>query len=156
MKKSCPGFTLIELLVAMSIVGILFSLGVAKYQQFNRRQILVQAAQELKSNLRLAQDKALAGEKPSGWCSGADEALKGYRLYFSSDKNYKTEAVCSNSDVSPNTVKSVNLLGNVTGPSGEDVLFKVLAQGVDAAASFTLSGFGETQTITVSVTGEIR
>jgi len=149
MKKACLGFTLIELLVAVSVMGIVFSVGVAQYQEFNRRQIVLQAAQDLKSDLRLAQDKALAGEKPSG-C----ETLEGYRLSFTSEKNYKIEAVCSGGVTSE--VKSVDLSGNVTGPSGEWVLFKVLAQGVENPGDFYLSGYGRwVEKVAVEAAGNI-
>ena len=149
MKKACLGFTLIELLVAVSVMGIVFSVGVAQYQEFNRRQIVLQAAQDLKSDLRLAQDKALAGEKPSGCVT-----LEGYRLSFTSEKNYKIEAVCSGGVTSE--VKSVDLSGNVTGPSGEWVLFKVLAQGVENPGDFYLSGYGRwVEKVAVEAAGNI-
>ena len=154
MKKICPGFTLIELLVTISIIGVLFGIGVAKFNEFNRRQILDQAAQELKSNLRLAQDKALAGEKPTGWCNQPNQTLRGHQLRFGSSSRYLIEAVCSSGE--PQEVKSVVLPSTVTGPNGTSVLFKVLAQGVDGATTITLSGYGETRPVMVTTTGEIK
>lgn len=153
-EKTVHGFTLIELLVVMSIIGILFGIGIAQYMNFNRRQILDQAAQELKSNLRLAQNKALAGEKQSGWCASPNH-LRGYQLRFNSTQNYLIEAVCS--DGSTRQVKSTALPSSVTKSGSTSVLFKVLAQGVETEASFALSGYGEPpQTVTVTKTGEIR
>lgn len=156
MKKTVRGFTLIELLVTMSIIGILFSIGIAKYNEFNRRQILAQTAQELKNNLRFAQDKALAGEKPSGWCADP-EHLRGYQLKFdSTGGSYLIEAICSVG--SPKQVKTITLPEPVDGPSGTSVLFKVLAQGVDEPASFTLnfSGISDSETVTVTKEGKIE
>lgn len=155
MKKTVRGFTLIELLVTMSIIGILFGIGIAEYNKFNRRQILAQAVQELRNNLRFAQDKALAGEKPTGWCADP-EHLRGYQLKFdSTGESYLIEAICSAG--SPRQVKTITLPEPVDGPSGTSVLFKVLAQGVAGAASFTLdfSGVGN-ETVTVTTTGDIR
>jgi prepilin-type N-terminal cleavage/methylation domain-containing protein len=148
------GFTLIELLVTMSIIGILLGIGIAKYNEFNRRQILAQAAQELRSNLRFAQDKALAGEKPTGWCTTG--SLRGYQVSFdAAGENYLIEAICSVG--SPRQVKSVSLPDPVDGPNGTSVLFKVLAQGVADAASFTLTFPDvDSETVTVTATGDIR
>lgn len=169
MKKACPGFTaagklfynlsgftLIELLVVASISSILFGLSLAGYRQFSRRQILNQAVQDLKSNLRFAQDKASAGEKLVGWCSAAGESLRGYRLIFVTDALYQIEAVCSSDDI--NVAKSVELPNSVSGIAGESVLFKVLGLGIDDAGdmSFTLSRGGSTVTVTVTRTGEIK
>lgn len=156
------GFTLIELLVTISIVGIIFALGVAQYNKFNRRQILIQAAQELKSNLRLAQDKALAGEKDCSVCQGSDgvcgnaddRVLEGWYASFSSD-SYQIYGRCGGQTFG---TKSVNLSNRgVTLPSPPPVVrFKPLGQGVEGATTVGLSGFGPTQTVTVTETGEIR
>lgn len=152
MKKSCPGFTLIELLIAISITTIFFGLGIAKYQQFNRHQALVQATQELKSNLRLAQNKALVGEKPAG-CG--DNPLLGHRLTFVDNQIYKIVAVCGTEI----EVKTGLMLGpnvsKISGPSS--ILFKVLTRGVEGGGTITLRSIdGEEMAITVTEIGEIR
>lgn len=149
MKKNCLGFTLIELLVAISIIGIIFTIGLAKYNQFNRRQILVQAAREFKSNLRLVQSKALAGEKPTG-C----DVLSGHKLEFINTQNYKIVAVCgSDIDVKTGLTLGPNV-SKTTGPSS--ILFKVLAQGPGATETFTLSFPGvDDVVVTVTEGGEI-
>lgn len=154
MKKSCPGFTLIELLVVISIIGILFGLGVAKYNEFNRRQILDQTTQTLRNNLRLAQSVASSGEKPGGCV-----VLDGYQVSFSSGTpdSYTIQAKCLGGLVGtakifklPTTVKFTSL------PS--PILFKVLAQGTDLINDLTisLSSFGEFKIITVTKTGKIE
>ena len=169
MKKNCSfsfrGFTLIELLVAISIIGILFTIGMAQYRNFNRRQILLQASQDLKNNLRSAQSRALAGEKTASWCDDTGEYLRGYRLRFSSASNYLIESVCSDDTVL--TIKDFNLPSNVTGENGKTVLFKALGQGVDDEendlpgledpdVSFVITSGSDTKTITVTKLGEIN
>lgn len=164
MKKSCPtkiskkfsrvnlGFTLIELLITISIIGILSAIGLARYNQFNRRQILVQAAQELKSNLRLVQSKALGAEKPTG-C----DTLSGHKLKFLADnKDYKIVAVCGGGEIDVKT--GLALGSNVTKSGPSSVFFKVLAQGVEEETTFTLSalGAGDPIDVVVTVTGEIK
>jgi len=149
------GFTLVEILVATSILAIIFGIGLARYQAFNRRQVLNQAVLTLQSDLRLAQSLAFSGQKPSGWCS--DDFLTGYRLRFDSSDSYLVEAVCN--DESTSERKNVSLPKQVDGPSGENVLFKVLNQGTDAdpsvVFSLTFDGVGSQQ-VTVSKTGEIE
>lgn len=150
MKKNCLGFTLIELLIAISIIGIIFTVGLARYNQFNRRQILVQAARELKSNLRLAQSKALAGEKPTG-C----DVLSGHKLEFlGNNRDYKIVAVCG-SDIDVKTGLTLGPSITKTGPSS--VLFKILTQGAEAKVLFTLSipGVDDVVVVTVTEGGEI-
>jgi len=153
MKKFCPtlfGFTLIELLVAISIIGILFGVGITSYNQFNRRQILEQTARNIKEDLRMAQSKALSGEKPTG-CSGI---LHGYRVNFYSS-NYTIFAICQN----PIQIKNFTLPSGITFSSyPASILFKVLGQGViiTGATDITLSAFSQTRTITVTSSGEIN
>jgi len=145
------GFTLIELLIVVTIIGILFGIGIAQYMNFNRSQILEQAAQELKNNLRLAQTKAVNGEKPDG-CS----VLDGYRVSFSSN-TYMIQAICRESPTGaaktfslPSAVKFSSL------PS--PILFKVLAQGTDLNddLTITLTAFGRNKTIKVTKQGKIE
>jgi len=162
MKKLCLGFTLIELLVTISIMGILFGLGVAKYNEFNRRQILDQAAQELKSNLRLVQNKALAGEKDCTVCQvgskcgdGDDKVLDGWYVSFSAN-NYQIYGKCGAAQFSPQTVDLSRRNITLSSSPSNLVRFKPLGQGVDGATTITLSGYGETRTITVTTTGEIK
>ena len=155
MKRVCPGFTLIELLIVISIIGLLFSFGLAQYMQFNRQQMLTQSAQELKNNLRYAQSKAMAGEKPAA--CGA-RALEGYKLVFISNKSYKIVAVC-NVDINVRT--NFFLRKNVELDSASfpiQIQFKVLAQGVIGFRSLVLrhSVTNNTETVTVTESGEIR
>jgi prepilin-type N-terminal cleavage/methylation domain-containing protein len=153
MRRACFGFTLIELLIVISIIGLLFSFGLAQYVQFNRQQMLTQSAQELKNNLRYAQSKAMAGEKPT--VCGAN-ALEGYKLVFIDSQKYEIVAVCNGDFV----VKTdLSLKTNVVLDSGPNpILFKVLAQGVLSPGEFVLnySGTTNSESITVSETGEIR
>ena len=152
-RSPISAFTLIELLVIISIIGLLFTLGLAAYNNFNRRQLVDQATQELENNLRLAQSKAMAGQKPEG-CTGT---LLGYRVENlvspEGDSYYTISAACSQSVVIGTYTLSTGL--SLTGPGS--VLFKVLGQGtdVDQTATFNVSGFGKTNEVKVGVAGEI-
>jgi prepilin-type N-terminal cleavage/methylation domain-containing protein len=164
MKKILPkklffidGFTLIELLVVMTIIGILFGIGIAQYMNFNRSQILEQAAQDLKNNLRLAQTKAINGEKPRGCIS-----LNGYRVkFFSGNPDYYIlVAVCNGTEMTGLEAK-YNLPSEIKFnplPSPSQILFKVLAQGTDLEndLTITLAAFGKTKTIKITKQGKIE
>jgi len=155
MKKSCSGFTLVELLVTLSIIALLFSLGLTQYNRFNRRQILIRAKDNLITELRLAQTKASASEKPSD-CGAAP--LLGHKLEFTSNRDYQIAAVCDGTSV---VVKGDMFLplGIVKESGPDEILFKVLSQGVDISGEQDIvitDDLGQSQTITVNSVGEIK
>lgn len=57
------GFSFVELLVVITIMGILMSITAASYSNLRRSTNLKNAALQLKSDIRYAQNKALAGDK---------------------------------------------------------------------------------------------
>jgi len=150
MKKSCPGYTLIELLITITIITLLFSIGMAQYNRFNRRQILVKAKDELVSNLRLAQSKSLAAEKPVE-CT---DTITGHKVKFINNQNYKIVAVCGDEVDLKTDIVLPTEVKKTDGP--DEVFFRVLSQGSPTDAAITLSGFGETQIITITTAGEIK
>lgn len=159
-RRIRAGFTLVELLVALAIISLLGGLGFANYRAFSQRQLLAQAARELRSDLRLAANLVLTGEKP-GVCSGG--TLSGYRVNFSGAKTYLVEARCDVSGSQESeTVKTVNLPGTSTevifNPIPSPILFKVVGQGTDVVgtATITLSGFGQTESVTVNAAGGVE
>lgn len=151
------GFTLIELIVAVSIIGILFSIGVAKYGEFNRSQIVEQAALDLKNNLRLAQNRAFIGEKDSSpTACGTTKYLDGWYVSFDSG-SYDIYGRCGEdttffSTTIPLSSKKVT----ISSPLPPTIRFKPLGNGVENAGTITLSGSGGSRTVTVTATGEIR
>jgi len=148
-SKACVrGFTIIELLITISILGLLLTIGLVYYQDFNRRQAVVQAAKELKNNLRLAQSMALSGEKPTG-CSGT---LEGYRVDFVVD-SYSLSAICDGAPIEPKSYSFMAGINKVSGPDA--ILFKVLARGVEPPGEVILSGKGYSSKVIVNEGGEI-
>ena len=150
MKKSCSGFTVVELLIILSLIALLFTLGIAQYNRFNRAQSLNRAKDELVSNLRLTQGKAMAGEKPEV-CT---ETLSGHKLKFTDNQNYKIVAVCGEEvDIKTDVVLPAGVIKQA-GP--DEIFFRVLSQGIESDISLILSGFDEEKTITVNTAGEIK
>jgi len=149
-------FTLIELLIAISIMAILFTIGIAKYNDFNRRQILSQATLELKSNLRLIQDKALSGEKDSSCIS----ALEGWYISFPTDHSYKIYGQCGDTEfpIPPTTIDLLkkHIKIGLSGTLKNYVKFKPLGHGSEEEVTITLEAFGTSSQIVVTKVGEIK
>ena len=146
MKRACSkssifGFTLVELLIVISILAILFSIGLVQYTRFNRQQILDQAVLGLKNNLAHAREMALSGKKG---CEGIfdgvlvrfDEAENEYSFYSSC--NNKADLVL----IATYKVKQVSL-----GSYPDEILFKNLTGGTDFSEEETIvlvAGSGST------------
>lgn len=154
MKKTCPGFTLIELLIVISIMSILFSLGMAQYMKFNRQQILTQAILELKTNLTNAQSMALSGKKT---CSGTFDGI--LVIFDGVNENYTIYSSCN---MDPDERVQINFyqLSQGVGIEGNpgSILFKSLAGGtnldVDQTITLSKSGVGNSS-LTVTPAGKI-
>lgn len=152
--KNGAGFTLIELLVVVSIIGILFGVGIVAYNQFNRRQILIQAAKTLKGDFRLAQSKASSGEKDESVCGSGptSKTLDGWFVIFTNNptSSYTFYGSCGSIQFG---VKTVSLPTNVSfNPVPDVIQFKPLAQGVLGATPINLTAFSGSQMATVTVT----
>jgi len=144
------GYTLIELLVVVSIIGILTGIGVVAYNDFNQKQTLKGGALNVKNNLRFVQNKALAGEKPTG-CS----VLNGYGVNFPNNATYEFAAICGGI-LKPATSFPTLPNGVTFSPVPSPITFKVLGQGVGSAQTICLSGFARTYKISVTISGEIQ
>lgn len=102
------------------------------------------------SNLRLAQSKSLAAEKPDT-CT---DTLSGHKVKFTDNQNYKIVAVCCNEvDIKAD----INLPTGVSKQAGpNEIFFKVLSQGTSADTTITLLGFGETRDVIITTSGAIK
>lgn len=151
-----------ELLVVMSIMVMLFVGGYTSYREYVRRQILANAADELKVNLAQARQKAHSGEKSID-CAGT---FQGYKVTFS-ESSYTYGPSCTTSDPPANSSanKTINLPTGVTLSSTRNsVIFKAIAQGTDLTSSpvqsitLTLSyeAIGGDQEITINYNGTIE
>ncbi|MFH1863444.1 MAG: prepilin-type N-terminal cleavage/methylation domain-containing protein [bacterium] len=153
-------YTLIEILIVISITAILLGFGFAGFRQYSQRQVLFTAAREVRSDLRLLQEKAISGVKePDVITSCAGKFLDGYRFDIISTTQYRMSAVCSGSVVNIQD-KSVKL-GFTIAATIDPILFKVLSQGTDITGSSSIITLTQTATnknitITVSAEGSIE
>ncbi len=152
------GYTLIEILVSMSIIGLIFNFGYVNYRDFARRQALLGSARHLKADLRLAQEQALAGKKPSSAaCSGAG-SLRGYDFYVDSATSYIIQANCTGGLVDDKIVQTSSGVSLTAVPNR--FTFKVIGKGTSlsglATITLTQTATGNTQVITISPEGEIK
>lgn len=76
-RKKEEGFTLLELLVSISIIALISGIFMANYHSANKRSELVNAAQKLASDIRLAQNYSLGLREFNGQASGG-----GWGVYF--------------------------------------------------------------------------
>ena len=147
------GFTLIELMIVVALIGSLFVATAVNYGKYNRKKIVEKEAQELITDLRHAQSKALAGEKPSG--CGANY-LEGFKLKFTTSADYRIVGLCAGAEINVKT--NLDLGDSVVKQSGPDeITFKLLGHGVTSAGTIRLSGYtGQWfYNLSVSATGEI-
>lgn len=150
-------YTLIELLVGISIVAIVFGVGFVSYREFSRRQSLTGITKQLVGDLRLAQQLALTGQKPTGEvCT----TLIGYIIARTSPTSYKLTADCSNDDF---LIKTVDMPADTTISVNtliSSVTFKVLGQGTSLSSPLTFtitnSSAGTPGTLTIGIGGDIQ
>lgn len=147
------GYTLIELLVGISIIGIVFSIGLAGYREFSRRQELVGVLKKIVADLRSAQQLAIGGQKPAGQICNV---LDGYSFSRTSQTEYNLIANCSNAN---HIIKVVGLPNNVSLTEGS-VMFKALGQGTNLEEDliFTVTNIvsNSTGTVTIGIGGNIE
>ena len=76
-SKTQRGFTLFEMMVVITIMGILIVLFISRYQSGQDSTRLQLAAQQLISNIRLAQSMAISGVEPA-----VQSKVGGYAIMF--------------------------------------------------------------------------
>lgn len=150
-------YTLIEILVTLTIIGILFSVGFANFRDFSRRQAISGESKSIQSDLRLAQQQATSGQKPSDCISNLD----GYEFQVFAPSEYKIYAICG---AISSEIKDVNITSgiSISTPQPNPIIFKVLGQGTNIAgggsATITLTQAGTSNTINITISsgGEIK
>jgi len=158
--KAQKGFTIIEVLVSITVIALIFALGFVNFRDFSRRQALIGGVRQISGELRFAQERALAGQKPDDPFCNVPNRLAGYNFRVFSSTNFVVEAVCSGGVVE---VKNIDFGPSIilSTPTPNPILFKVLGEGtnIPGGTSVTLTltqvESGNTLDITIGASGEI-
>ncbi|MDP2638083.1 MAG: prepilin-type N-terminal cleavage/methylation domain-containing protein [Candidatus Levybacteria bacterium] len=158
MTRIMGGFTLVELMVVLSISAILGTLGIAGFNNYNRFQIIQNAASDLVTTFNTARSRAQSQVKLGSSCTTGDSSiLEGYSVDISDDNvSYTLNSHCSGS-ILPNEISKKKLPDNVSfiNVSTASFFFPVITGGVKDAGSITLSGYGMEKNIVVNPYGGI-
>lgn len=160
-KRHLFGYSFIELMIVIMTMTLLFSFGMANYRDFQRRQSLEASVRQVRSDLELAREFALAGKFPPA-CM--DTSLDSYRFILdTANDDYTIVAVCDGGAIIVDIGKS-----DIKVPPGFDISgslsltgaldFLVLGRGVDSVHTYTLTSKTDsslTKTIRVSLSGQI-
>ena len=169
MKKKHAGFTLIEILATVTIIGILFTMGIVSYINFNRKQMVSQSAKNIVNALRQVQSNATRGVKDPLICgSTAASALTLEAWYFTMTSNsYTIYGLCSGSSTRffeqtvtlPASSPLSYSLNPVSPTTAGPIKFYPLANGTSGNYTICVGGFGDSSNnykITVANMGEIN
>lgn len=150
------GYTLLELIISVTIIVVVFTIGLANYQSFARRQTLVGATAKIRTDLRLVQELALAARKPEG---GVCDSLEGVKIRNTSPTMYEVTAVCKSGEYDVGMPHDLTDKYRGIRVSNFNILFKILGQGVDTDTDINIvvtnELTSETRQITITKGGEI-
>lgn len=114
--KNKLGFTFLEILVAFSIIGIIAGVGFASFTTYSRKQILDQAAADLKNGIDEAKFNAISRIKPVDLLNCGDTSpLNKYEILLCASNltpfpctpgnMYEINAICGSNVKQVKTVK---------------------------------------------------
>ncbi len=146
-KTNSSGYTIIEIIVSLFIIIILFSVVTVNYRQYILKKNLDAVANQMVSDIKLAQSYALAGKVPPG-CTN----LKGYIFRTSVGNNsYSITADCD-SEISVKTVKISSIVTGISLSTGNNVRFNSLGNGTSNSADVTFTLQQQTTSNSRSIT----
>lgn len=156
MKKN--GYTLIELLAVLAITGFVFTLGYGGFRLYAQRQQTTSLARSINADLRLAEEQAIAGKKPSGCVT----TLQGYKFVVDgTNSTYTVLASCFGGDIVVKTV-SIPKGFTLTPPSTNPIIFKPIAlgtnipEGTSVTIKVTNSSINYSQSVVIGSGGDIQ
>lgn len=166
-KTRVKGYSFVELMVVMLVMAILFSVGMANYREFQRRQAVESAVRQVRADISLAREYALAARKNCTGVLHPNDELNGYDVTIdAATDTYTIREVCLHD---PNDPISLEYFGVKTGVKFPQIIqitttvspirFYVLGRGTDLVGDATITisdSLGNSNTIIVTPAGEIR
>jgi type II secretory pathway pseudopilin PulG len=140
------------MLVTITIMLLILGGGLTSYLQFDARQRVLTAADQIEVALRTAQKRARVGDKPTG-C----ETLQGYTVQLQAGSgNLMLLANCDVAGAPEDFPVETQLLrGSTTAVSSVNVQFNVLAGGVAGAEAIQIQSGDLRYEVEVTSGGEI-
>lgn len=149
--KIARGFTLIEILLVFALMGVLTATSVNSFFSYNRNQSFRTAVNNVVHELNAEKAKAISQVKPS---TCVTPPLEGYGMWFPVPGTYyRVDMHCGGVNY---VLARINLPSQVTFATGsQTVFFKVATGTIAASRTIIITGYGNTATITVDVSGNI-
>jgi len=153
------GYSLLEILIVLVIIGVVFSVGIAQFRDFSRRQAVRVAARQLLGDIREIQSQALSGKKPAG-CTGTFNGIRFAMTGSSGPPQYEIQAQCSTASPAAN-VKTLADSVYIQTPLPGDVVFRTVANGTNLVAGSSrvvtvcASGISGGISLTISASGDV-
>lgn len=153
--RNSRGFTLLEIVIVFAVIAILSAIGIAAFVSYSRVQSLQTSASTLSSTLSLARSRAISQAKPTDCGS---QILNGYKVVLNTAANsYELDAICSNFSYVIQTQKlPVNITFDAVKTTSTSFYFPVIVNGVIGSGTIYLNGYGNSKTIVVDSTGDIK
>jgi Tfp pilus assembly protein FimT len=142
--SSTSALTLIELIITITIFALVTAVVIPAFSNFNQRQQLTRAVEQVRTDLRAMQSQAVSGAEGSQWAvifnAGAD--------------TYQMGQYAAGSLVDPQTK---NVPGDVDLTTSPAVVFdRLTGESVNGQHQINLSLSGTTRTVTVNSGGNIE
>lgn len=155
-NRNIHGFTLIELLVVITVMGLIFGIGIPSFVTYKNIQSLQTAELGVVTTLQQAKSQAESQVKPVS-CS-ALQSLDGYQVQILSTQTYQLGFVCSGVYTGGSVINLPATIVFTFSSYPQTFFFKTQHNGVTRSGNtITIQNQpGNTQTITVDQLGNIH
>ena len=159
------GFTLIELITVVALMAFLSIVGIVAYRDYNQRQSLEAAAQDLATTIQLAKSRSISQVQPSECAEVPSKSLDGYRINIPdlNQPEYTLSAICEEVAYDIKTFKlprGIEFDGATTiSPGitlGSGVFFPIITLGVQSGGDIVIKGWNKRVKVSVDSVGTIK
>ncbi|OGM73888.1 hypothetical protein A2382_03035 [Candidatus Woesebacteria bacterium RIFOXYB1_FULL_38_16] len=131
------GYTIIEMLIVIVIIGAILGASYISFQDFSKKQKIIRVSRQIESDLRYAQEQALAGTKPQGFDCNPPDTYTGVAIYFNSFSTL-VAVNCSSGDYMQLRTYSLPDNIKIIPPTPSEITFLPLGKGTSLASSVTV------------------